>query len=174
MEIIIPGILLVALMVYVSTRIKKSAAAAYEPETVDNAEFTLVKPAGLMHPLRDDSEFAFEAYSNDYGDGNLRSVWQMQAALKVHIDKEFDDVRSEIKTGADEVLADELQSQPPAGQRICLIETENTVDGVKKHDFWKIVENEDKVYELKVSILDSHFEEKFEKAAAMIGSFSVR
>jgi hypothetical protein len=35
MEILIPGLILVALMVYVSTRIKRAAARAFEPENVD-------------------------------------------------------------------------------------------------------------------------------------------
>ena len=32
MELLIPGLILVALMVYASTKIKKAAAAAFEPE----------------------------------------------------------------------------------------------------------------------------------------------
>src|SRR5687768_214257 len=77
MELLIPGLILVALMVYVSTRIKKSAARAYEVETVDTPEFHIEKPDGMLNPLNDQSPYAFEAYSRDFGrdgNGNIRQL----------------------------------------------------------------------------------------------------
>src|SRR5687768_9390305 len=97
MEIFIIGGAIVALMVYVSTRIKKSAAAAYDREIIETEEFRIVKPKGFMHPLRENSEFAFEAFSEDYGDGELRNFWQSNAELLVHSNKKFKDVCAEAK-----------------------------------------------------------------------------
>ena len=65
MEILIPGLILVALMVYLSTRIKRAAARAFEPEIVENKDFSLTKPEGFLH--RVGGQYAFEAYSKEFG-----------------------------------------------------------------------------------------------------------
>ncbi|MEZ5426723.1 MAG: hypothetical protein R2747_10685 [Pyrinomonadaceae bacterium] len=176
MEILILGILLVALMVYVSTRIKRTAAEAFEPEMIDEADFKLSKPAGLLHPLRDDSEFAFEAYSQEYGDGNLRNIRRMQAELRIHTDAKFKTVCAEAKKEADQILSEEKLKDAPVDQRICLIESEKTVDGITTRDYRKIVESlrQKKIYDLKVSVLDTHLRENAGKAAEMIETFTVK
>src|SRR5687767_8261126 len=51
MELLIPGLILVALMVYASTRIKRTAAAAFDRETVDTEDFIIQKPEGFLHNL---------------------------------------------------------------------------------------------------------------------------
>ena len=57
MEILIIGSLIVALMVYASTKIKRSAAQAFEEETIETDEFYLVKPEGFLNPIGNASEF---------------------------------------------------------------------------------------------------------------------
>ena len=103
MEILILGILIVALMVFVSTKIKKNAAQAFEREIIETEEFSLIKPEGLLHPLRDNSEFAFEAYSKEFGDEDLRNFWRANAELLVHDGKSLKTVCAEIKNFADEI-----------------------------------------------------------------------
>src|SRR6185436_16743158 len=76
MEILIPGLALVALMVYVSTRIKRSAAKAFDQEVVETDEFTITKPEGLFIPT-DATDLAFAAYSKDFGTGEAGSVRQV-------------------------------------------------------------------------------------------------
>ena len=51
MEILIPGLILVGLMVWVSTRIKRNAAKAFEREEIETAEFSLTKPEGFLAPV---------------------------------------------------------------------------------------------------------------------------
>lgn len=55
-------------MAYVSTKIKKAAQQAYEPEALENEYFTITKPEGLIIPVKDRSEFMFEAYSKEFGE----------------------------------------------------------------------------------------------------------
>lgn len=176
MEILILGVLLVVIMVIVSTRVKKNAARAFEPETIENREFKLQKPSGLMYPIRDDSKFAFEAYSNTFGDGNLRSIWQIHSDLTIHTDSKFKSVCNDAKKIADEIFSEEFPKDKPKDQRICLIEGENTDDGVKKRIFWKIIESlsQQKVYEFKISVLDIHLAENLDKASEMFESFTVK
>lgn len=176
MEILIIGILFVALMVYVSTKIKRSAASAYEPEEIDTKDFGIIKPDNLMHPFRDKSEYAFEAYSKDFGDGDARSIWRAHALLKVLPATDFRTERANIKKSADKVLSDEVEENPPAGQKIRTLETLETEDEHLRHNFWKIVEDTkaEKVYKLKVSVLEAHLEDYQEKAQEMIESFHVK
>ena len=82
MEIFIVGVMVVALMVYVSTRIKKSAAQAYEPETIDAEDFTINKPAGFINPVNDDSAFVFEAFTKDFGTDEAKDFRQARARFQ--------------------------------------------------------------------------------------------
>ena len=59
MEILIIGGVVVLIMVFISTQIKKRAALAFEPETIDTEEFRLLKPNGFLYPLREDSVYLF-------------------------------------------------------------------------------------------------------------------
>ena len=176
MEILIIGLLFVALMVYVSTKIKKNAAQAYEREEIESKEFGIIKSENLMHPLRDKSEYAFEAYSNDYGEGEARSIWRAHALLRILPNMDFRTARVNVKNSADKVLSDKVEKDPPTGQKIRLLETSRTEDEIERREFWKIVENTktNKIYELKVSVLEKYLDEYAEKAEEMIGSFTVK
>ena len=89
MELLIPGLILVAFMVYASTRIKRVAAEAFEPETVETDDFTLDKPEGFLNVINRDPSLAFYAYSKDMGVG--------EAA-------EFRAGRAEIREGPDHAV----------------------------------------------------------------------
>src|SRR5205085_2158799 len=111
MEILIVGVILVALMVYASTRIKKSAARAFESETIDADEFYIEKPEGFINPLRDESaEYAFEAYSKDFGTGDAENVYQAQAFITVSSDKNFAQICGETRKNARKVLSEEISN----------------------------------------------------------------
>lgn len=70
MELLIPGLLLVAFMVWASTRIKKNAAAAFDAETIEANEFIIQKPEGFLHNLNGSPKYIFEAYSKDFSKAN--------------------------------------------------------------------------------------------------------
>lgn len=57
-------------MAWASTRIKKMAAQAYEPETIETDEFSIEKPSGFLHNLNGDPTFIFESYSKDFSKEN--------------------------------------------------------------------------------------------------------
>src|ERR1044072_6257842 len=89
MEILIIGIVVVALMAYVSTKIKKSAARAFEPETIETDEFIIVKPEGFINPINDESAFAFEAYSKEFGTGDAKNLRQAEMFVSVFSKQDF-------------------------------------------------------------------------------------
>jgi archaellum component FlaG (FlaF/FlaG flagellin family) len=85
MELLIPGLALVALMVYASTRIKKSAAKAYESETIETDDFVIIKPAGFLAVVGGDPAYAFEAYTKDFGSDETSDI--RKATVHVVIDR---------------------------------------------------------------------------------------
>jgi len=84
MELLIPGLILVALMVWASTRIKRSAARAFEAEHIEGDGFSLDKPDGFLQKLDDKSEYAFEAYSKDFGRGLAENTRAATAVVVVN------------------------------------------------------------------------------------------
>ena len=82
MEILIIGGLLVALMAYLSTKIKKEAKRAYEQEVIETEGFKIVKPVDFIIPLKKASEYAFEAYSKDFGEDEAGDLSQCWAVIK--------------------------------------------------------------------------------------------
>ena len=67
MELLIPGLILVAIMVWASTRIKRNAAAAFDAERVETNDFIIEKPEGFLHVLNDTTGLLFRAYSKEFG-----------------------------------------------------------------------------------------------------------
>jgi len=148
MEILILGIILVALMAYVSTRIKKSAARAFEREIIETGDFRIVKPEGFLNPISENSEYAFEAYSKDFGEDDAADYRQARAIIKIY-------------------------KNPEPGEN-SETESEKTEKGVTLQTFHKILKNDDKVYELEISVLKEYREQYFDKINEMLNSFSLK
>jgi hypothetical protein len=70
MDILIIGLVLVALMVWASTKIKRSAARAFDAEQINGDGFTLEKPEGFLNRVYEKADVLFDAYSKDYGTGD--------------------------------------------------------------------------------------------------------
>ncbi len=96
MELLIPGLILVALMVYASTRIKRSAARAFEAETVETDDFVIQKPDGFLNVINGDSKFAFESYSKDFGGGGSGNIRMATVTVVVRIGVSVNDAANEI------------------------------------------------------------------------------
>ena len=80
MELLIPGLALVALMVWASTRIKRTAADAFAPEVIDTPEFSIKKPEGWLSIAV--PTLPFEAYTKDYAPSPNEEIrWRATWAL---------------------------------------------------------------------------------------------
>ncbi len=148
MEILIIGILVVALMAFVSTKIKKSAREAYELEVFENREFTVTKPEGFIIPFNENSPHLFEAYSKDFGDDDARKFNQCWAIV---------DVKNSFKKDS--------STKSKTNENDVLILTFTKTLGDKQAN---------KTYELKISLLDEHKEQYTEKVEAMLNSFALK
>ncbi|HEX8247003.1 MAG TPA: hypothetical protein VF599_02370 [Pyrinomonadaceae bacterium] len=148
MEIFILGIILVALMAYVSTRIKKSAAQAFEREIVETEDFSLVKPEGFLSPAGGNSGYAFEAYSKDFGEDDAAEYRK----ATIHVRK-----------------------NPERGENLP-DETEKIEKGVTIQTFRKILKTGEsgEIYELEISVLKVYREQFFDKIKETLNSFSLK
>lgn len=164
------------IMVIVSTQIKKSAARAFEEEIIETDEFSIIKPSGLMNPIRDVSEYAFEAYSKEFGEKKERNIWRAQVYLTVSEGLNFIQVGENAKSEADKILSEEILKDAPAGQKIRLLESEETENNASFYVFHKIVENEKqrKIYDLQVKILKGFQDEYSSRVEEMLNSFRLK
>lgn len=168
MEILIIGIAIVALMAYVSTRIKKSAADAYLRETIDAPEFALVKPEGFLNPIDAKEGLAFYAYSKDYGIENTAKFRQSEIKLRVYEIDNFREIIVNAKKLADKVLSEKNEGD------VFLLKTENTEGKVLLEKQHKFISKNGKVYELEIKTLQETREAYTQRIAETFDSFTVK
>jgi hypothetical protein len=176
MEIFIVGLILVALMVYASTKIKKVAAEAFERETIEAEDFTISKPKGFIHPFNETSAFAFEAYTKDFGAEPASDFKQSRATLRIISDSTFEAVCKDAKKSADKILSKNYVGNAPEGQKIFLMESEKAEKEVSFFTFWKIIESRQrkKIYEFRVSVLEDNREKFEDETSELIETFTVK
>lgn len=168
--------LFIAVLLFISSRIRRVASRAFEPETIENAEFKISKPAGFLHPLNNDSGFPFEAYSREFGEKGAGRLRKSLVKMNVYDGLNFKNACQTAKKNADNVYSETTPGNVPKGQKICMMEGEKTEDDVKRLVFHKIVEskNQNKTYDLEVSILEANEDEYIGKASEFINSFTVK
>ena len=176
MEILILGGILVVIMVIVSTKIKKNAAAAFEQEFIEKEDFSIEKPAGFLYPLRDEPDFPFEAYSKLYGDKYTRNIWRARSRLRIFENTNIKDFVSKIKTGSESVESTKEFDDLPEGQKGVIVRSSKTEDEIDYKILRKIVatNSNQKIYELKTTILEPYGEEFTDKTCEMMRSFVVK
>jgi hypothetical protein len=170
MELLIPGLILVALMVYASTRIKRMAAEAFEAETIETDEYTINKPEGFLTVINGDPKYAFESYSKEYGGAGAEEIRQGTAKLHIRDRIGHDDAIKEL-LGPDAVkLSDE--SEIVGGIKYRIIETKRSEKGVELRIQYKTAERSGMVYIFETARLSETTPEFARKIEAMLNSFS--
>jgi hypothetical protein len=169
MELLIPGLILVALMVYVSTRIKKSAASAYEQETVDAEEFSIVKPEGFIIIESGDPNVIFAAYSKEYGTGDADAVRQVAVELRIFRDRTIEDVRRSIVDGRDEIVDERHLADGTID-----IETLTASEEYSIQNDHHLNMRNGKVFDLQVAALSETKPDNQKKIDEMLASFELK
>lgn len=172
MEILILGLILVALMVYASTKIKRSAARAYEREAIEADEFSIVKPDGFINPVSDNSAFVFEANSKEFGHDSAESFRQARATLQVYEKAGFDEICKKAKESVAKIVRDTTEEE--GGLKTCVLETEKETKSVNLETYYKITEKGGKTYELQITVLQEHKSEYLRRIEEMLESFIVK
>lgn len=174
MEILIIGGIVVIVMVIVSTRIKRSAARAFEPELIEKEEFSVEKPDGFLHPLREPPDFPFEVYSKLFGERSTRNIWRARARLRISDGLKLDEIAEEVS--GSETVTDSRLSEAPEGVREARIESRRTEDEIEYLVRRKIVEakRRGKTYELRATMLVPYDEEYSGRIEALLDSFRLK
>ncbi len=150
MELLIPGLLLVAFMVWASTRIKKNAAAAFDAETIETDDFIIQKPEGFLHNLNGDPKFIFEAYSKEYSKANDKLRAGTATITKI-AGKKMDEVANGILQDAN--AADD-ETQMIGDYRYRIITSNKKENDVETEVSYKLVEKNGSIYKLEITALD--------------------
>ena len=149
MEILIIGVIVVAIMAYVSTKIKRAASEAYEQENVETEDFRIIKPESFIIPVKEKSEFVFETYSKDYGEDLAEKFRQCRAVIRE---------KNGIESDAD------------------VLESEKVEDNVTLKTFSKTLVDKtlDKSYELEITVLPEYEEKYADGIKLMLDSFHLK
>ena len=168
MEILIPGLILVALMIYASTKIKKSAAEAYEPETIETDDFMIHKPAGFLTVIGGDPKFAFESYSKEFGEEGASEFRKATATISV-----FNvGARPTNVSGEDEIISD--VSKKIGGQSYRVTEAKRTEKNVEFRVFRKSGEKHGRIVRVEVIALKETTDQLLNDIESMLRSFELK
>ncbi len=145
-DILIFGLILVALMVYASARIKKAAAEAYASETVETNDFRITKPEGFLSVISPADGLVFHAYSREFGEAEAAGIRRTEAAIRIIENASASDVAGNLKAAALKVIR---ESSDESDQSITL-EIVDEVNDVPVFRSYKLIENGSRVVQLQI------------------------
>lgn len=167
----------IALLIFISTKIRNAASAAYEPEIVERENFQIYKPEGYLNPVEWTQAKPFEAYTREVGERASGRLRKSLVNLTVSDGLNFDNLRKELKRDAQTFVSTEFDENAPEGQRICLIETKKENDDEVVTVFLnKLVESrsQKKTFNLEISILENFRDEFDDRINRMLESFTLK
>jgi len=169
MELLIPGLILVALMAYVSTRIKRSAARAFEAESFTGDGFTLNKPDGFLHLSEENSEHPFEAYSKEFGTGDAGNIRAAHAVVMVG-ESDFNEVAMAERSRLSEI--DESGAFELGEAHCMLLKGELVNNGRPYLASAKIMQKDGRTLTLRIEVLKERADDFARKIDDMLLSFN--
>lgn len=171
MEILIPGLILVGFMVWASTRIKRNAARAFEPEEIVTDEFTITKPEGYLAPVDPRDDLLFWAYSKEFGRDEAERVRRSTVGVSRFSGGYFDEICERAKIESVAVVSE--QRGVIAERRCATIVVERSCDGVPVEASLKILNGESAVYQLTVTVLPEYRSELQTAVDTLLSSFTL-
>ena len=172
MELLIPGLILVAIMAWASTRIKRNASAAFDAERVETDDFVIEKPEGFLHVLNDTSGLLFRAYPREFGTVGRSDLRQATIEVERHIGADPDTVLTALK-GSSESM-DTESTFMDAGERAASVRSVRISDGAEFETIHKLVSRGDDVIEVRGRVLSEHKDAHLRKIEEMLGSLRVK
>lgn len=168
----------IAVLLFISSRIRNAASAAYEPEKIERENFSINKPEGYLNPVEWTETVPFEAYTREVGERAAGRLRKSLVKLTVSDGLNFDNLRKDLKKNAEEFVSTVFDENAPEGQKICLIETKKTDQEKEITTVFlnKIVESrrQNKTYDLEISVLEDYRDEFENRIAEMINSFTLK
>lgn len=167
MEIWIIGGALVALMVYVSTRIKRSAAEAYEAEDIETVTYRLRKAAGFICPAGAAGPESLSLHSDAFGEREATESTRRAEAVLYVVPSSLSAIKEELRSEGLTVEDSDSRETIARGE---------VIDGdVRTVRIIKAVEAKDgRIFRLEARILADHGSEFLGPVEDMVGSFALR
>jgi hypothetical protein len=165
--IVVIGLIIVALMVYTSTRIKRVSAAAYEPETIETDGFGIGKPAGFLSVVDPKPPYSFQAYSKDFGTDEAENIHLATANVMIS-DASLDETVSAFGASGSELreVIDNVH------YRVLELKTEEK--GIDFVELVKLAERDGKVYTFTIKIIAETTDEFRRDIESMLDSFELK
>ena len=169
MELLIPGLIIVAVMVWASTRIKRNAAAAFDAEVVETDTLIISKPAGWLS-IAEPKNALFEAYTREFAPSPHEEM-RLGTAAVVAERASADEIVAGLRTNA--TIKDEAR-EIVSEVRYRVLETAQTEGEVEILEFLKIAERDDQSYVLRVRTPDPATAELRRGIETMLDSFILK
>jgi hypothetical protein len=166
MELLIPGLILVALMVYASTKIKKRAAEAFEEEHIETEKYSLQKPEGFLHVINS-PDYDFEAYSKEFDEGDFR-IRRAKIEVDVFPGEGLDKVLERLIEGS---TRSEVRSRTDTS---ALIETDEVANEIDQKVVYKFVAGRDTTFRLRFAVSSKHRDDYSSKIDETLESFELK
>ncbi len=122
----------IALLMFVSTKIRNAANAAYEPEIVERENFKIFKPEGYLNPVEWTETVPFEAYTRELGERSMGRLRKSAAKMTVSDGLNFDNLRKEIKSERRGICFDRVRRK--RARRSKNLSDRNEKNGKRNHD----------------------------------------
>lgn len=175
MEILIPGLILVALMVYASTKIKKSAAEAYEQEMVETDEISIIKPEGFISLVDPQNGLLFDAHSKEFGYDAAGDQSRASGEVRFIEATTVDDIVVSLNAELPDEDHIELGEASQIDNARYVTGTSSELkNGIRSQVKYRWVETGKGVYQLKARFLEDHADECEPAVEKMIESFRVK
>ena len=171
MELLIPGLLLVALMVYASTRIKRAAKAAFDAETIETDEFTFEKPAGFLNVINLDPAYLLEIYSQEFGTDGAEEFRAARGEMRVPSKRKLSAALATIRS-AEDVTSE--RTEVIGGRKYTVVEANAEQKGVAFKLFFKLAEKDGRTFEIRLEMLAETNDEISRKIDTMLSTFTLK
>jgi hypothetical protein len=159
-------------MIYASTRIKRSAAAAFEAETVETEDFIIEKSEGFLNVIGGDPKLAFEAYSKDFGSDGADKFRLATANVVVASDTTLKAAADDILNAKVEVVDDRTETRNGNSYRV--IEHLVNEEDVEFRVYSKMAERDNKVFVFTIKSIAETTSEFASDIEAMLDSFELK
>ena len=171
MELLIPGLLLVALMVYASTRIKRVAAEAFEAESIEKDAFTIEKPAGFLNVIAPKPPLLLDGYTKEFGVEDRSDIKQAKYEIRLRTHTNLKQLVKDITSDKKVINNSTEVVNEIKYQQIAIV---NERSGINYIDHFRLTETNDGVYQLKVVMLDEVSDEVNSGVETMLNTFRLK
>ena len=164
MELLIPGLILVAFMAWLSTRIKKQAADAFVAEPISTEDYSLVKPEGFLHVVGD-KQHDFMAYSKEFGEDENAGVRRATVEIDLITSNDIGTELEKIRTAAENAVDREETGDA------AVVETDERANEREFRAVYKLIPRGNSIQRLRFAALAEHFDEYSSRIDETLESF---